>query len=870
MSELDENLDGLDENLIDYYGADDKLDQTPGSTGDDINISLKNRISSNDEASKSGDEFLNFDSDEKKDGFESEDNDFNKLNELNKLDENSPQIEFNDNDEQNDEFQSKLDQDEGAEEEEEEDDDDARDNEEDEESGNESDIDDKSNLDDSDVQMSIVSNNKDTHDSFIVDDDDEFSQKSKKNKIDKGDDDDDDDNSNNNNNNNNNINSDDTSNNNTSSTTSSSNTTDKDDKLDKNQDDTTNSKKKIKLEDDTQSQTEINSPVLSVDEIEEDMYDPKNHQTQTHSIIIPSYASWFNMKKIHKIERESLPEFFQNKLPSKSPKIYLNYRNFMINSYRLNPNEFLTLTSVRRNLVGDVGTLMRVHRFLNKWGLINYQVKPQFKPGYSIEKLPNGDSVGLPYTGDYQVKYDNPRGLFPFDQYKVNPDKLDIQKIKQLLKDNELVITQNEYFNDNGNNIDKNTHHHQNNNDNNNNTNSNENISNTKVNENSKRQLEESFESILSKKQKSWSQEQLDKLVSSVKEFKNDWYKISDVVGKTPQECILQFLQIPIEDKFNIASKDDKILELLKYSSNFPITGVDNPVLSTLAFVSQLIDSDVAKAASLRASKVMDNVIRLRVESSKHNNKKDSTNEVEQVKDEDKKKEESKFNKNDDKQNDVEMVDANGGKLTDREVKKDLPDGVNSSLESDLQSTGDVIKDAIVNSLGIIGARSHLFATYEEREMHNISSTIVNHELSKIDLKLAKVDELEKIYERERKNLIRQQEEVFLDRLALSKSTIGITKKLNEAISMIEGLAKNESESNAKTISELLGESKALLFKPTKQLLAQMNGKNGDSSEQTKTPAESSRETEPLNDEQDDSLKPLSIKQPQAFQIWAP
>ena len=58
----------------------------------------------------------------------------------------------------------------------------------------------------------------------------------------------------------------------------------------------------------------------------------------------------------------------------------------MINSYRLNPNEFLTLTSCRRNLVGDVGTLMRVHRFLNKWGLINYQVRPQFKPGYALEK----------------------------------------------------------------------------------------------------------------------------------------------------------------------------------------------------------------------------------------------------------------------------------------------------------------------------------------------------------------------------------------------------------------------------------------------------------------------------------------------------
>jgi hypothetical protein len=46
----------------------------------------------------------------------------------------------------------------------------------------------------------------------------------------------------------------------------------------------------------------------------------------------------------------------------------------MINTYRLNPNEYLTVTSCRRNLCGDVGGIMRVHAFLEQWGLINYQV----------------------------------------------------------------------------------------------------------------------------------------------------------------------------------------------------------------------------------------------------------------------------------------------------------------------------------------------------------------------------------------------------------------------------------------------------------------------------------------------------------------
>ena len=56
-------------------------------------------------------------------------------------------------------------------------------------------------------------------------------------------------------------------------------------------------------------------------------------------------------------------------------QIYLSYRNFMIDTYRLNPTEYLTSTACRRNLAGDVCAIMRCHAFLEQWGLINYQVR---------------------------------------------------------------------------------------------------------------------------------------------------------------------------------------------------------------------------------------------------------------------------------------------------------------------------------------------------------------------------------------------------------------------------------------------------------------------------------------------------------------
>lgn len=95
---------------------------------------------------------------------------------------------------------------------------------------------------------------------------------------------------------------------------------------------------------------------------------------QNHAIILPSYSAWFDMHEIHQIERKALPEFFNNRNRSKTQAVYKDYRDFMVNTYRLNPAEYLTVTACRRNLAGDVCAIMRVHAFLEQWGLINYQV----------------------------------------------------------------------------------------------------------------------------------------------------------------------------------------------------------------------------------------------------------------------------------------------------------------------------------------------------------------------------------------------------------------------------------------------------------------------------------------------------------------
>lgn len=540
---------------------------------------------------------------------------------------------------------------------------------------------------------------------------------------------------------------------------------------------------------------------------------------QTHAIIIPLHSSWFNMKKIHQIERDSLPEFFDTTHPSKSPMIYANYRNFMINAYRLNPNEYLTLTSCRRTLVGDVSTLMRVHRFLNKWGLINYQVNPQFKPAYALEKMPNGAQVGLPYCGDFHVQYDTPRGLFPFNTFKPSKSNLNSEKLKELIEAAPSRADDSKM----------------------------EDVVKTDADDQPplKKQRVASDD---------WTPEELASLLLAVAKHPNDWYMVSKSVGtRTPQECILKFLKIPIEDDYN--KIDDKDLGVLKYASNFPVISADNPVIGNLIFMTNLVDPEVVKAASRDASRVIDA---------------EFMNKVKRIHGEKKKKaEQSESNGEDEFLKDVDMQSeasdtAENDKPSTESVNKQLVDEYNTHEKKD---PSEILQEASTTILGSIGARSHLFANYEEREMQKLMNSILNHELSKLEVKTKKVNELEKIYQRERRNLAHQRNEIFIDRLALSKSTIGISRKLNEAMLLLNASQGKEEGAEAPKIdlgqvSKILGDAQTLLLKPVKLSLF----------EEASTAVEKdSKEDEPTGEKDvEKNNLPVSVVAPKLFKVWAP
>ncbi|KAG2572871.1 hypothetical protein PVAP13_7KG205900 [Panicum virgatum] len=93
---------------------------------------------------------------------------------------------------------------------------------------------------------------------------------------------------------------------------------------------------------------------------------------------IPASSGWFRWDGIHETERRALPEFFGGAggagfgTATRNPRIYREYRDFIIAKYREDPARRLTFTEVRRALVGDVTLLRKVFAFLDASGLINF------------------------------------------------------------------------------------------------------------------------------------------------------------------------------------------------------------------------------------------------------------------------------------------------------------------------------------------------------------------------------------------------------------------------------------------------------------------------------------------------------------------
>lgn len=295
--------------------------------------------------------------------------------------------------------------------------------------------------------------------------------------------------------------------------------------------------------------------------------DDDNVTDQTNYIIVPSYSAWFDYNSIHSVERKALPEFFNGANESKTPEVYLAYRNFMLDTYRLNPTEYLTVTACRRNLAGDVCAIMRVHAFLEQWGLINYQVDAELRP----------TPMGPPSTSHFNVCYDTPSNLQPSNPLRARQDTPISNSSSQSSSENK----ENKEI--------KNEEH-----------------SKAEMNGNFGLRTDQYEKKNAyfknkgaTKMTREWEDQEILLLLEAIEMYKDDWNKVCEhVSSRTQEECILEFLRLPIEDPY--LDESDGVLGPLAYQP-IPFSKSGNPVMSTVAFLASMVDPRVAAAAAKAA-----------------------------------------------------------------------------------------------------------------------------------------------------------------------------------------------------------------------------------------------------------------------------
>lgn len=89
------------------------------------------------------------------------------------------------------------------------------------------------------------------------------------------------------------------------------------------------------------------------------------------NIYLPTSSSWFRINSIHRIERESHPEYFSGS-SDLNPQKYLYLRNKIISIFYKFSDRYLTATHCIQLIADNACNIMRIHHFLEHWGIINF------------------------------------------------------------------------------------------------------------------------------------------------------------------------------------------------------------------------------------------------------------------------------------------------------------------------------------------------------------------------------------------------------------------------------------------------------------------------------------------------------------------
>lgn len=311
--------------------------------------------------------------------------------------------------------------------------------------------------------------------------------------------------------------------------------------------------------------------------------------------------------------------------------------------------------------------------------------------------------------------------------------------------------------------------------------------------------------------------------------YKDDWNKVCEHVGtRTQDECILQFLRLPIEDPYLEDSEvgsgaSASALGPLAYQP-IPFSKSGNPIMSTVAFLASVVDPRIAASAAKAAmdefcrikdevpAALLDSHIKNVADNAASNEgkvdptaglaksgiagtepegeekkegegeseKKDEAEKKESEKKEEEKKDEAEKEKKDesmevDKLDEKRTEEKKDGEEEEgkkdekgdaKEEKKEeiSPEEKKMDAERERLRKDASVQQAASAALGSAAVKAKHLAAVEERKIKSLVALLVETQMKKLEIKLRHFEELETIMDRERESLELQRQQLLQER----------------------------------------------------------------------------------------------------------
>ncbi|KAK9727354.1 SWI/SNF and RSC complex subunit Ssr2 [Basidiobolus ranarum] len=488
---------------------------------------------------------------------------------------------------------------------------------------------------------------------------------------------------------------------------------------------------------------------------------------------VPIFASWFSEAEVHDIEIKALPEFFD---AEDTDTAYQGYRNRLIEIYRQNPSEYLTVAGCRKELGGDVRAIVRIHAFLEQWGIINYLCNPElsselnavvttgrisssehstekpsecftdrtlqlrkhiYQPSSDFQALESSHSADSPVINQLDPCAD----IFedgPIDgdnKYQCSICDVDCSKLRySCSRGKKLELCQdcfldgkfpmNFYSGDF-----------------------------VKIEDALLRQIDD----------EPWTDQETLLLLEGVEEFKDDWNRIAEVVGtRSREQCVLHFLQLPIEEPFLHTQKSELDVDNL---DSLAFCHSENPVMKTVVFLGSVVNPGIGAAAAKAALKSLaQSATEMKQSGREIFAESQSTIDSQSL--------DASLESTENDSLSVPMETSNP-----EEFIENNPEPIAAMGTQPFFQKRDLLK-ASAAAIRSASEKAYALAQYEEREVQRLVNTVLDAQLKKIDLKLQYLEELEKSMDHELVDLEKQRSILENDRLNVKLSISSLADKM--------------------------------------------------------------------------------------------